>query len=199
MERNIVHLGADPFPPYQFINERGTVEGSDFDLVSDLFHKKGFEVDCYIDDWGVVFEKFKNGKLDAVFQVQKTSEREAEFAFSSLLRQGASVIITSDPAIVLENFEDIKSKNLELGVSTGYSYGEKIDQLPEKIKFAYDTMEELISAVSNKEVDVGVIDRGVKKYLMEKMGISEIYEIPALTFLRDFYVMYHKNAKFDLK
>lgn len=198
MSERIIRLGADPFPPYQYFDENGNVVGTDFDLVSAMFREKGYEVTCMIDDWALVFDKFKAGELDAVFQVQKTPERAAEFAFSPCFRIGVTEVVTADPDLKVEKYEDIPAKGLTMGVSTGYSYGDAIDTLPGEIKKAYDTMEQLLTAVANKEVDVAVIDRGVKEYILSRTDLPALYPLTALDFDRDFYVMYHKGADFSL-
>lgn len=198
MGNRVIRLGADPFPPYQYFDENGSVVGTDFDLVSAMFRDKGYDVTCYIDDWAVVFGKFKAKELDAVFQVQKTPERAAEFAFSPCFRIGVTEVVTADPDLVVDKYSDIAEKGLKMGVSTGYSYGDAIDSLPAGIKTAYDTMEQLLAAVANKEVDVAVIDRGVKEFILERSSLPKLYNLPALDFDRDFYVMYHKDADFTL-
>lgn len=199
MSKKIIRLGADPFAPYQYIDENGEVKGSDFDIVSEMFKEIGYEVTCEIGDWGPIYEKFLNKEIDAVFQVQKTAARQKEFALSSCFRVGVSEVVTASPDLKIENYGEFVERNIILGVSENYNYGNEIDTFPDSIKHVYVTMEDLLWAVAKGEVETAVIDKGVREYIVEKAGMPKLYSLPALDFERDFYVMYHRDAEFVLR
>lgn len=191
MEKRVIKVGADPFPPYQYIDEYGRAAGSDYEEVSRIFQDAGYEIEVLIDDWSIVEEKFLSGELDALFQVQKNPEREEKFRFSSLLRNAVTEVITADKNLNLRTYQDIIDKGLKLGVLKGYAYGKEIDELPLSCKQEYESSEKLLRAVADGEADTGVFDQGVKAYMMEKLGLQGIYSIGELEFLRPLYIMYH--------
>lgn len=191
MAERVIKVGADPFPPYQFINEEGKAAGSDYERVSRIFREAGYEIEVLIDEWSVVEEKFLSGELDALFQVQKSPEREEKFRFSSLLRNAVTEVLTSDKELVLRTYQEIADRGLKLGVLERYAYGKEIDELPESCKQKYESSEKLLFGIADGEVNVGVFDQGVKEYMMEKMNIQGIYPIQELEFLRPLYIMYH--------
>lgn len=191
MSKHIIRIGADPFPPYQFINEKGEVEGIDYEKVTDIIQKAGYEAEVVIDEWSIVEAQFLSGALDALFQVQKSPEREKKFQFSSLLRNAVTEVLTADKELKLEDYKDICKKNLKLGALKGYAYGAAIDELPEASKKYYDTSSSLLQAIAEQEVPLGVFDQGVKEYLMKQMNIQKLFSVKALEFLRPLYIMYH--------
>lgn len=189
MLKRTIRLGADPFPPYQFINEHGEADGLDYHKVVEIFHKSGYETEVVIDEWNVVEGQFLAGKLDALFQVQKNPVREKKFQFSPLLRNAVTEVLTADKYLQIQSYHEIYEKDLKLGVLKGYSYGESLDGLPHKCKKSYGNSEELLMGIAEGKVDLGVFDQGVKHYLLEKKDIGILYPIKKLEFLRPLYIM----------
>jgi ABC-type amino acid transport substrate-binding protein len=185
-----LRIGADPFPPYQYYDEDGVLRGSDYETVRAAGEKAGFEMEFIIGEWSLIEKKMSAGELDAVFQVQKTPEREERFCFSKLLRKAVTEIITGDEVLALSSCAGIPAGGLTLGVQANYSYGGEVDALDDACKKEYGSGEALLRAVQNREVDAGVFDRGVKNYLMEQKGIQGIRALEELSFDRPLYVAF---------
>lgn len=186
----ILHIGADPFPPYQYYDENGIVHGIDCDTVTAAFEKAGYKIDIELMDWGNVQKKFDEGEFQAVFQVQPNPERLGKYYFSDLLRNAATELVSSQIGLLLQDYQDISVQNLKLGVLQGYANGPEIDALPADAKKEYPDNVSLLRAISTGEVDLGVYDCGVKTYLMEREGITNIYPIEAMTYTRPLYVAF---------
>lgn len=184
-------IGADPFPPYQYYDTDGVLKGSDYDTVKAAGEKAGFEMDFLVDEWNIVEAKVLSGELDAVFQVQKTPQREERFHFSKLLRNAVTEVITGNPQLTISSYEEIESKNLRLGVLQSYAYGDEVDRLDSRYKHEYPGNESLLEAIQTRQVDLGIFDAGVKQYLMEKLSISGLYTIEPLTFFRPLYIAFN--------
>jgi ABC-type amino acid transport substrate-binding protein len=65
--------------------------------------------------------------------------------------------------------------------------------LKAELKTAYPDQESLLIAIAEKKVDAGVFDQGVKNFLMEKLGLPEIYVLSSLSFLRPLYMAFHNS------
>lgn len=186
-----LRVGADPFPPYQYIDEDGSLQGHDYELVRDAFASAGYEIDVCLDDWPKIEAAVRSGELDAAFQVQRTPEREALYAFSDLLRLAATEVITGNPYLRnLTLFDEIATRHLIAGVMDNYAYGPEIDGLNPSCKRSYASQSDLLWAISRGEVDIGVFDQGVKIYLMHKEGIDNLMTVGELTFERPLYVVF---------
>jgi polar amino acid transport system substrate-binding protein len=188
-----IRIGADPFPPYQYYDGRGILRGSDFERVREAGAAAGFEMEFEIGEWDRIERSFYERRLDAVFQVQKTPEREKHFLFSKLLRNAVTEFITGRADSKADSFEDLVAGNCRFGLIRNYAYGEPLDSLNPALKTLYPDQESLLVAIAEKEVDAGVFDQGVKNFLMEKLGISAIYTLPSLNFLRPLYMAFHNG------
>jgi len=197
MEKRIVKVGADPFPPYQYIQEDGTPAGSDYESVKKLFAAMGCEIELTIKEWSEIQGMVDREELDAAFQVQETPERAKKYAFSSLFRNAETQVVSGNPELHIDSFSQIPTKNLTIGLIQGYVNGDEIDGLPAENKKLYSGTRTLLLGISKGEVDLGVFDKGVKEYLMANAGIENIYVIENLTFVRPLSVIFHDTALRD--
>ncbi|GHV04320.1 hypothetical protein AGMMS50229_05450 [Campylobacterota bacterium] len=187
-------IGADPFPPYQYIDSTGVLRGSDLLIVQTAGEKAGFEIELIIDDWAVVWKRFELGELDAVFQLPKTPEREKLYLFSKLLRNANTEVITGDPSIEISALSEIETHKYTLGLIEGIAYGADADALNADRKIFFSNNEKLLKAISDRQVTFGIFDQGVKQFLMDKLSINNIRVISALTFIRPLFIAF-RNAE----
>lgn len=190
MEKKRLNVGADPFPPYQYFDDRGELRGLDYERVLAVFCEADYDINVVIDDWTVIQDNLDQGKLDAAFQVQPTTERLQRYHFSDILREAATEVVTARTDLQISSYSQIETLGLKLGVISGYTNGPDIDALDDNLKHSYPNPAELLLAVSRNEVDLAVYDRGVKEYLMEQNGLTNIVAIPAMTFLRPLHVIF---------
>lgn len=188
-----IRIGADPFPPYQYYDSQRELRGSDYEHIFSAGNRAGFEMEFEIDEWSLVEKRFFDRQLDAVFQVQKTPEREKRCLFSKLLRNAVTEIVTGKAGITASSFSDLTKGDYRLGVIQNYAYGEPLDSLKPGLKTAYPDQESLLTAIAEKEVDAGVFDQGVKNFLMEKLNLPGIYVLSSLSFLRPLYMAFHDS------
>lgn len=192
----MVHLtvGADPFPPYQYIDKEGNVSGLDYDVVKSIIDKMGYKAEYVIKEWSTVEQMFNRKEIDIIFQVQKTPEREMNWCFSEKLRDAVTSIITPFDNIAFHNINEIFEKRGKLGVIQNYQYGEPIDSVDVGNKVYFNSLEELLGAANNNEVGFGVVDLGVFKYINKDEAYDKLKVIENLNFNRPLYVAF--NSKF---
>jgi hypothetical protein len=189
-------VGADPFPPYQFYNELGVLEGLDYKLVKEIINKMGATADFILDDWSKIEKKLLDKKIDIAFQVQKTPEREKIYYFSNLFRNAITTIISNSDEDLI-SIEEIKLLNKKLAVIKGYKYGELIDQLPEELKvFCHDQLEQ-VEFVSQNKVNFAVVDLGVYEYQIQDRDDKGIKILRHLDFTRPLYVVFNNPSVRD--
>jgi hypothetical protein len=58
---------------------------------------------------------------------------------------------------------------------------------------SYQNNENLLLAISKREVDFGIFDQGVKQFLMEKLFLKNIRVMNALTFIRPLFMAFHEK------
>jgi len=147
--RRIVELVADPYPPYQFERD-GEVTGVDYEIVTRAFYEVGIEAHVQLFPWEKSITLMENGKVDGIFQIMRSEERERLFYFSDTLRvaktaffKKESVGIEFDPVLDLE----IQWKKYRIGVVAGYSYGLFIDNLEKSKKIEEQSQKALLTGL----------------------------------------------------
>jgi len=189
-------IGADPFPPYQYINGNGKISGSDYKKIKKVVELMDYKAEFVIKEWSVIEKMFSEKKIDILFQVQKTQKREELYFFSDKFRDAITTIVTSINKVKFKRIDDIFEYG-NLGVERNYQYGEIIDSIDKKNKVFFKSLNELLEAVNNKEVSFGVADLEVYKYLDQYNSYNEIEIIESLNFNRPLYVMFNSQELRD--
>ena len=183
-----IKVCADPFPPYQYVKEDGSMAGRDYDVVCGALAAAGYDVEVTIADWSVVISAFENQECDALFQVQDTPARREAYRFSEKLRDAVTdVVKLQGNGLAIAAYDDLK--NYRLGLIAGFANGDDIDSLPEGCKRYYNGTQEILDALYAGEIDAAVCDRGVREYLTD--FDEKIVPVEALTYKRPLYVMFH--------
>ena len=173
------------------------MKGSDYDLVKKAFKLAGYDIEVKLDEWKKIEEDLINKVFDAAFQVQHTPEREKKYHFSDLLRNAVTEVVTGKEGLILNSYKEIEEKGLKIGVIDNYTYGDDVDSLDPSLKVTYPDQLPLLKAINDKEVDVGIFDKGVKEYLMKSAGITNIHSIKPLEFIRPLYVVFNDPSLRD--
>jgi ABC-type amino acid transport substrate-binding protein len=189
-------VGADPFPPYQFYNEAGVLEGSDYKLVDEIISKMGAAAEYMLDDWSRIEKKLINKEVDIAFQVQKTPDREKLYYFSNLFRNAITTIISGTDEN-LKSVEDIDLLDKRLAVINGYKYGDVIDLLPDRIKVFCNDQLEQVELVKQNKADYAVVDFGVFEYHAQERDFKGIKLLRHLDFARPLYVVFNNPTVRD--
>jgi ABC-type amino acid transport substrate-binding protein len=189
-------VGADPFPPYQFYNELGVLEGFDYKRVTEIINKMGATANFILDEWSKIEKKLIDNEIDIAFQVQKTPEREKIYYFSNLFRNAITTIISSSEED-LKSIEEIKLLNKKLAVIRGYKYGDFIDQLPERLKVFCNDQLEQVEFVSQNIANFAVVDLGVFEYQIQDCDDKGIKILRHLDFSRPLYVVFNNPSVRD--
>jgi ABC-type amino acid transport substrate-binding protein len=189
-------VGADPFPPYQFYNEIGVLDGSDYRLVDGIINKMEATVEYIVDDWSKIEKKLIDKEIDIAFQVQKTPEREKLYYFSTLFRNAITTIISFTDGDI-KSVEEIDLLDKKLAVIKGYKYGDVIDLLPERIKVFCNDQQEQVEFVVQNKADFAVVDLGVLEYQAQKKDLKGVKILRHLDFSRPLYVVFNNSSVRD--
>lgn len=185
---------ADPFPPYQYIDKDGCVKGRDYELVAGRLHKAGYETEVCIAPWNQIYPEFESGQQDVLFQAQDSPERLEKFYLSKKLRDAVTEVVTADKTLKdIQNYSELE--NYRLGVIADFANGPEIDSLSASCKVEFPDAAAVLKGIYDGEVDFGVLDQGVKEYLMSDN--VTLYPAPALTYYRPLYVMFREEKVRD--
>lgn len=187
-------VGADPFPPYQYYDQVGNIQGLDYQLVKKIFKSAGYKIKVILAEWNKIEDALIDKKIDAAFQVQHTSEREKKYFFSKLFRYATTEVVTGSKRLRLNSYAEIEEKQLSIGVINNYTYGDGIDQLDSSLKVRFSDQSELLKAINDQVVELGIFDQGVKEHLLKQKSYPNIYSIKNLEFIRPLYVVFSNKG-----
>ena len=195
----IVKLVADPYPPYQY-QENDTVKGIDHDIIVSTFKEHETDTEIQLFPWESCIELMENKKVDGIFQIAYTPEREKTFLFSRPFRTARTVFLRN--ASTLLEFEknveiSLQLKTYRIGVLSGYSYDPAIDSLPESARTEVKGQEMLLEGLLRGRFDLALMDSGVATYLIGKMNIGGIERVEGYEIKRQLHVAFQKD-RYDL-
>ncbi|WAC03200.1 transporter substrate-binding domain-containing protein [Lacinutrix neustonica] len=161
------------YPPYQFINNNGEIDGILLEYFSKLeaninhtFKKK------YYTNWQPLIEDAKNNKIDIILEIQSTEERRQFLTFTEPIFTGSHVIVTkhNDKEITIK---DLKGKRVSVGAH--FSIEEYlIKNYPDIILVPKPNEEACLLALYNDEADAFIGLETITKYLIFKEGYKDL-------------------------
>ena len=186
-------VGADPFPPYQYLDENGNVVGSDYETICTLLQQMGYSANVILREWSEVEALMDSKKINLAFQVQKTEDRLCKWYFSDKFRDATTVIISLDAEAPFD-INNLALSGESLGVIRGYKYGDIIDSLDERYKVACQSLEDIINLMLNGQIRYGVADLGVLQYLKENnANYARIQVVKDTYFNRPLFVVFNDD------
>ena len=179
-----VRVGYYPLENYHAENENGEVEGYEADYLSRVSEITGWNIEYVrLGSWEKGMEALRNGEIDLLSPSQFTTERDAEFLFSSLplgKTYGAVMALNTNECIY-EDFEAFS--RMTFGVEKGSIHSETFAAYASEHQFTPDIMyykdfESMVEALNAGEIDALVdnIMRTQKTMsLLGRFGTSQYY------------------------
>jgi len=189
-----VKLVADPYPPYQFVQE-GTVTGMDHDIIFEAFKVHGVEAGTTLHSWDECMALMDAGKADGIFQITRTAQREKRYIFSEELRTACTLFFKrKESSISLDCVTGLDSQlsGETVGVLAGYSYSETVDDLVRELKVEKTSSQDLLLGLSRGEFSLALMDEGVAAFLMKRVGVGGVERVAGFDISRPLYVAFRK-------
>jgi len=188
---------ADPYPPYQW-EESGILRGADYEIITEALRIHGIEAEITLHTWVECMKLMENQKVDGIFQIMRTPEREKNYLFSDILRTAETIFFKrKNSFFILKNDVDIsiQIQGLKIGTLSGYSYNSFIDNLGSNVKKEVNSNQELLLGLQQKNFDLILIDKGVASYLIKKFKLKNIEKSGEYLIKRNLYIAFQKKLK----
>jgi polar amino acid transport system substrate-binding protein len=171
-----ITLVYEAYPPYEFV-EGGKIMGTDVDIINEACKRIGCEVEFLDRPWKRAVEEVKDGKVDGIFSLFKTDERDAFLFFptESLSFEKNIIIAKKGKGIKAAKVEDLKGKSV--GVVVDYSYGDAFDAYKDIKREVCKDNEELLKKLDTGRMDVAIVNELVYGFLAKKMGLKGKFEV----------------------
>ncbi|WP_165396006.1 transporter substrate-binding domain-containing protein [Flavobacterium sp. J27] len=162
------------YPPYQFTNDQGVMDGIFIDFLEEIETKINYKFKrVYYSDWNQLLNDAKTNKIDIVLEIQQTKEKEKFLTFYPPLFESKHAIVQQKKDIPIKNFNRFGTKKLILPYQ--YSIVEIIRKKYPNITIGYGKDElECLQKVSLGEYDAYVGPKAVIKYLINKNNLHNV-------------------------
>ncbi len=150
---DVIRMGTEGlYPPYNFINDNGEIDGFEREVGDELCKRAGFTCEWVTNDWDTIIPNLVSGNYDTIIAgMSITAERDEVIDFTTNYTQ-------PDPSAYLALSADVDLAGGVIAaqsntIQSGYiaSSGATLVEFP--------TPEETISAVRNGEADAVLADR----------------------------------------
>lgn len=154
-----IRIAVDEWPPYQ--SQTYLHYGSAHRIITESFASEGIAVEYGWHPWARSLKYARSGEWDGAALSQKTAEKERYFWFSNPVVQAEKVFFyLKEEELEWNDLKDLKE--LTIGGTIGYSYGEAFDQADE------EGIISIVRTTKNKQGFKMLLNRRTDAFLFEK-------------------------------
>ncbi len=164
-------LGNEALPPMCFL-ERGKPRGIVVDLAEALAKNMRRPVEVRLADWAEAQRLVREGRADALLQINPSSERLALYDFSAPLLRSEFMIFTGADRLGVAGLRDLRG--LRVGVERQGLPIQLLQAHPEIITTPVPDLARGFALLAKGEVDAVIADRWVGAYLLARDRIGGV-------------------------
>lgn len=195
-------VGTDAaYKPFEYVNEKGEIVGSDIELIKKLAEIGGFRVDIRNIGWDALFQAVQNGEVDiAISAITITDERKKTYDFTQPYFEAHQLIVSRADNPV-RSVEDLKNGTFPVGVqngTTGHEVVKKIlgDTNP-RIR-SFENTPYALKELENGGVDAVVADNAVVELYVKENPGSNLVTADDPMFEKEYYGIMVKKGNAEL-
>ncbi|NJM79850.1 MAG: transporter substrate-binding domain-containing protein [Flavobacterium sp.] len=162
------------YPPYQFKNNQGEIEGIFIDYLELIEKKINYKFKkVYYDDWSKLIEDAKSNKIDLILEIQHTKDKESFLFFYPPLFESKHVIVQKKNEVKIQDLNNFRNRTLVL--PDQYSVVEKIRKKHPSINIELEKNDlECLKKVNSGIYDAYVGPKAVIHYLINKNNLKNL-------------------------
>jgi polar amino acid transport system substrate-binding protein len=179
----IVGTSAD-FPPFEYINDEGTIVGFDVEMVTMILEDAGYTVEVQDISFDSLIPSLQNGKIDVIAAAMTiTPAREQQIDFSNPYYEADQSVLTKvDANLNISTSEDLQ--NYTVGAQTGTTGATWIQEnlvdngtLSEDDFKRYETYTLAVLDLVNGNIDALILDKPVAESYVKNQDVEIIMTI----------------------
>ena len=179
------------YPPYSFIDDNGKPAGFSIELINEVAHVMGYDVEYRLGGWNSVRNQLDNNEIDVISGMFYSKQREELYNFSTKHSVTTGGIFTRKNDEITDISELIGKTVV---VQKSDIVHEFLSEKDMNINFIeVETVSEAIKLVSTKEYDYAALLKPTTHFIMDKENIRGISCSDIDLGLNDFCIAVNKN------
>lgn len=167
-----IRVGITEIPPLVLLESNGNHRGYMMDIYRLIESQFSIELDFVIyDSWGALLSAAEKRQVDVVYLAQKNESRLAYLDFSQ------PIVDVENYFLVHENdnrpLNNFSLKRVRLAVTKSSANHQHLSHLNYSLT-VFDTAEEMLTKLSEQQVDVVLLDAGRASYYTTKLAIDNV-------------------------
>ena len=183
-------MGWDPWEPYQYKDDSGTVRGLDVDLVRAIASSAECELSFEEGDWASLLARLREGEIDLLTGATRTGRREAFAYFTEPYRdESFALYVRAGEAqkFPAGELRELLESAFRVGVTDEYVYGDAVTALQDDPSYEerfhrVAVGEANYAKLINSEIDGFLEDPFVAATVLRRKGLQEDVETHPLEF-----------------
>ncbi len=161
------------YPPYQFVNEDGNVDGILIDYLQVLEDKIGYKFKKKVySSWQTLMSEAQKGNIDVILEIQNTPERRDYLTFTKPIFFGDHVIVSKEGSGI-NTIKDLKGKKVTVGDE--YSIEEYLRKKhPELFLVPLVNEKTCLEALVADDVDAFIGLKSIANYTIKKEDFTNL-------------------------
>ena len=173
-EKQVIIVGSDVYPPFNYLDENGIPTGIDVDLANEAFSRMGYEVSFQNIDWELKKDLVENGDIDCIWGCFSMEGRLEDYKWAGSYMVSDQVIaVRSDSDIY--TLQDLEGKTVAVQSTTK----------PESILLSHEITPVLGNLISLENRDL--IFTFLEKGYADAIGA---HETSILQYMKDYNTTY---------
>ncbi len=174
-EDKSLHVGIGTgYSPFYFFDDNKKPTGICIEVINHVAKQLNISIQFSSYPWNRMIYNGKEGYVDAIMPLFKTSEREQFLIFPKnaiIMEDNSFFTLKSNTLSFSGDLNDITNRHI--GVIENYSYGEAFDKKNMQQKTMAESGDQLIQLVLNKRVEMGIGNTMVITYLANKRDVAD--------------------------
>ena len=174
-EHPVIQLGTESnWPPYEFIDQSGKLQGITADIIKVLEKRLGVKLKVNSQySWAETLKKTRNHDIDIVSSISISSKREEYLNFTNPYISPLIGIYTRKDDIKINYLDDLKNKTV--AVEDQYLLHERlVENHPEIKLLVVKTTTDALKALSYGKADAYIGNQGATNWIIEKNALNNI-------------------------
>lgn len=170
--QKLIIRGDNSFPPYEFVNDKGEMDGFNVDLTHAVMEELKLPYDLQLGNWSDIMQQFEGKEVDLITGVARY-EKQKDNLYLSNPHSYVDYILVSRKDASVQNTKELLKKNI-IVQRYALPYKKLKDMHYDANLIVVDNMMEGLKMLSEGKGDVAICPDNMAQYIIYKEGLTNL-------------------------